>query len=217
MALAGAKQRALNLLEDAIHADVVYYGKAAVDPDLEGIRGEVLGLLVRLAREAENKAKEAFAAVAKNFSSLPAGAGVVRFRELKGNTGQLLRQLQEGLKNPSYSTCLRFPAAVEPLEGVGALGGLRELFSAEGTFASRSAECEDRQRNRTEFQAKPMVRRDMAVRIWWALYVLSGCVLFIPLYWGHDFGGEYLVVPNFIALWPFVLFMSFFLGGRRQT
>lgn len=215
-ALAGDKQGALELLEEAIHADVRYYGKAAVDPDLEGIRDEVLGLLARLAREAERKAKDVFAAAAKESRAISNGMAGSQFVQLKDRTGQMLKKIQNALRSPSYSMCLCCVLVMEPLRRC--LQGLREFLPVEAACASRSAEYEKCCQNYRGFLAKPTVGAIIAHGIWWTFYGVSGFVFATPLVGGccESLVPSILLIIFLACIWPLMAFCLLINGFQRN-
>jgi tetratricopeptide (TPR) repeat protein len=116
-ALAGKKTIALARIERSIVIDPSYFSKCAVDPDLQIIGPDIIQLLSRLSSEAESKARENVNSVVSRVSdgeiekepSVTDDCNMVR---------NLLDKAHEGMKQPSYSFCLRCAINMNMLEGV---------------------------------------------------------------------------------------------------
>ena len=101
--LAGNKLAALTKLKQAITLEATFFAKAAIDPDLESIKQDVLDLLSQLSIDAESKARKSTASVKSSLRSV----------ETKGTCpGKLINEIEKHIEKgasiiekPAYSVC----------------------------------------------------------------------------------------------------------------
>lgn len=142
-ALAGEATECLVRLEEAILADPIYFAKAAVEPDLETVRAEVVSLLSRLAldtlQRTEGRVAAVQAALHRVESHQYAGSCAGEIQLVASSVENVSRQVSQA----SYGVLLHLQECASALSAaVGALSEAEECAAQQKTLECRTSELE---------------------------------------------------------------------------
>ena len=113
-ALAGKKQIALQKIEQAIRMDASLFAIAAVEPDLEAIRQDVLTLLGSLSQNLLQMATNLSGEIQGLLSKVEQNNGHADYREWVASLRTNADTPQGLLRQPTYSNCVEYLRRVTP-------------------------------------------------------------------------------------------------------
>ncbi len=178
-ALAGRKSFALEKIAQAIHGDVTYFGKCAVDPDLKSVETDILLLLARLSIEAEFRARQMVEQVDGELADLENEKKLKNRGSFMEEAHRIIQNAIAGLQRPSYSFCRRCADVMDKIKEL--LSKYKGLIPLYLQLEKYQGDCE-RISSLCSSTPEPAEKsKDVPRAVYWLMiavsYILPGAIL----------------------------------------